>query len=205
MPERRRQGRGRGLDAIFDTGDLSLDEAPSGEGDNHPQRRPSGREAQADEHPVSKKATPGQDDQTDEARGPSGEPGPARYSAASGSSRVGSYTQEPQARGGGDSRDHHARSAHLEHADPTTRQSEPTDPGSRRLPGRPAGSVGQSRTLLQKGFYLELEQDQMLDQIRSSLKSKGFTPDRSAIVRAAVESFYQLDPTDQEEMVRRLK
>lgn len=205
MPERRRQGRGRGLDAIFDTGDLSLDEAHSGEGNDHLQRRSSGREAQAEERPVSKKATPGQDEQSDEARGPSDSAGPAVDSAASGSSRVGDYAQEPQARGGGESRDHHARSAHLEHADPTTRQSEPPDPGNPRPPGRPAGSVGQSRTLLQKGFYLELEQDQMLDQIRSSLKSKGFTPDRSAIVRAAVESFYQLDPADQEEMVRRLK
>jgi hypothetical protein len=59
--------------------------------------------------------------------------------------------------------------------------------------------------LLQRGFYIEPEQDRMVDQIKVSLKGTAFTPDRSAIVRAAIENFYDLDPDDQEERVRRAK
>jgi hypothetical protein len=45
----------------------------------------------------------------------------------------------------------------------------------------------------------------MLDEIKAALKGRGFTPDRSAIVRAALTKFSELEPFDQEELVRRNK
>jgi len=74
-----------------------------------------------------------------------------------------------------------------------------------RGPGRPRGQVSPGRELVQRGFYLEPEQDRMLDEIKASLKGRGFTPDRSAIARAALAHFGDLDASDQEELVRRFK
>lgn len=217
MSERRRGRRGRGLDAIFDTGDLSLDEDPSVKDDEDPPRRSQPSEPEAD-------VTPGRSSYGEEERAPRTSTDPANSGSARGPAtgdRGGgdeaSYDSETRvdSDAGGSwvsARDPHSpgsepirgRYNHLDLPDPDLpRGDRPTS--DRRAPGRPSGSLGQPRTLLQKGFYLELEQDQMLDQIRSSLKSTGFTPDRSAIVRAAVESFYRLDPAEQEEMVRRLK
>lgn len=71
--------------------------------------------------------------------------------------------------------------------------------------GRPRGQVSQDRELIQRGFYLEATQDRMLDEIKAALKGRGFTPDRSAIVRAALTKFSELEPFDQEELVRRNK
>lgn len=208
MSERRR--RGRGLEAIFDNADLSLDEPPAGERDDEPRRRSSTREDRAHEPPAARKdsadrtpAVSGEDfskpqppAEDSDARDPEREPR-GRDTDGSG--------WEPQDRGGGETGERYTRTGRSAHVAPTPGNYESAAPDGRRAPGRPSGSMGQPRRLLQKGFYLELEQDQMLDQIRSSLKSTGFTPDRSAIVRAAVESFYSLDPAEQEEMVRRLK
>jgi hypothetical protein len=58
---------------------------------------------------------------------------------------------------------------------------------------------------VQRGFYLEPSQDRMIDEIKVGLKGRGFNPDRSAIIRAAVEYFHQLDRFEQEERVRRSK
>jgi hypothetical protein len=58
---------------------------------------------------------------------------------------------------------------------------------------------------VQRGFYLEPGQDRMIDEIKVGLKGRGFNPDRSAIIRAAVEHFHALDRFEQEERVRRAK
>ena len=75
----------------------------------------------------------------------------------------------------------------------------------RRGPGRPRLEQPPSRELVQRGFYLEPSQDRMIDEIKVGLKGRGFNPDRSAIIRAAVEYFHQLDRFEQEERVRRSK
>ena len=75
----------------------------------------------------------------------------------------------------------------------------------RRGPGRPQLQHPPARELVQRGFYLEPGQDRMIDEIKVGLKGRGFNPDRSAIIRAAVEYFYELDRFAQEERVRRSK
>jgi 3-methyladenine DNA glycosylase Tag len=45
----------------------------------------------------------------------------------------------------------------------------------------------------------------MLDEMKAALKKRGFTPDRSAIVRAALRHFGLLDTVEQEGLVRREK
>ena len=75
----------------------------------------------------------------------------------------------------------------------------------RRGPGRPRLEHPRARELVQRGFYLEPSQDRMIDEIKVGLKCRGFNPDRSAIIRAAVEYFHQLDRFEQEERVRRSK
>ena len=75
----------------------------------------------------------------------------------------------------------------------------------RRGPGRPRLEQPRARELVQRGFYLEPSQDRMIDEIKVGLKGRGFNPDRSAIIRAAVEYFHQLDRFEQEERVRRSK
>ena len=75
----------------------------------------------------------------------------------------------------------------------------------RRGPGRPRLEHPPSRELVQRGFYLEPSQDRMIDEIKVGLKGRGFNPDRSAIIRAAVEYFHALDRFEQEERVRRSK
>ena len=75
----------------------------------------------------------------------------------------------------------------------------------RRKPGRPRLEHPPARELVQRGFYLEPSQDRMIDEIKVGLKGRGFNPDRSAIIRAAVEYFYELDRFEQEERVRRSK
>jgi hypothetical protein len=75
----------------------------------------------------------------------------------------------------------------------------------RRGPGRPRLEHSPARELVQRGFYLEPGQDRMIDEIKVGLKGRGFNPDRSAIIRAAVEYFHALDKFAQEERVRRSK
>jgi hypothetical protein len=75
----------------------------------------------------------------------------------------------------------------------------------RRGPGRPRLEHPPARELVQRGFYLEASQDRMIDEIKVGLKGRGFNPDRSAIIRAAVEYFHELDRFNQEERVRRSK
>jgi hypothetical protein len=75
----------------------------------------------------------------------------------------------------------------------------------RRGPGRPKLEHPPVRQLVQRGFYLEPSQDRMIDEIKVGLKGRGFNPDRSAIIRAAVEYFHELDRSEQEERVRRSK
>jgi len=75
----------------------------------------------------------------------------------------------------------------------------------RRGPGRPRLEHPPARELVQRGFYLEPGQDRMIDEIKVGLKGRGFNPDRSAIIRAAVEYFHALDRFEQEERVRRSK
>ena len=75
----------------------------------------------------------------------------------------------------------------------------------RRRPGRPRLEHPPARELVQRGFYLEPEQDRMLDEIKVGLKGRGFNPDRSAIIRAAIEYFHELDRLKQEDRVRRAK
>jgi hypothetical protein len=75
----------------------------------------------------------------------------------------------------------------------------------RRGPGRPRLEHPPGRELVQRGFYLEPIQDRMIDEIKVGLKGRGFNPDRSAIIRAAVEYFHALDRFEQEERVRRSK
>jgi hypothetical protein len=75
----------------------------------------------------------------------------------------------------------------------------------RRGPGRPQLEHPPARELVQRGFYLEPGQDRMIDEIKVGLKGRGFNPDRSAIIRAAVEYFHELDRFAQEERVRRSK
>ena len=75
----------------------------------------------------------------------------------------------------------------------------------RRGPGRPRMEHPPGRKLVQRGFYLEPSQDRMIDEIKVGLKGRGFNPDRSAIIRAAVEYFHELDRFEQEERVRRSK
>jgi len=58
---------------------------------------------------------------------------------------------------------------------------------------------------VQRGFYLEVDQDRTLDETKAALKRRGFTPDRSAIVRAALRHFGWLDRVEQEGLVRREK
>ena len=79
------------------------------------------------------------------------------------------------------------------------------DPPLRRGRGRPRLEHSPTRELVQRGFYLESSQDRMIDEIKVGLKGGGFNPDRSAIIRAAVEYFYELDRFEQEERVRRSK
>ena len=75
----------------------------------------------------------------------------------------------------------------------------------RRGRGRPRLKHAPARKLVQRGFYLEPSQDRMIDEIKVGLKGRGFNPDRSAIIRAAVEYFHELDKFEQEERVRRSK
>jgi len=75
----------------------------------------------------------------------------------------------------------------------------------RRGRGRPRLEHPPARELVQRGFYLEPSQDRMIDEIKVGLKGRGFNPDRSAIIRAAVEYFHELDKFEQEERVRRSK
>ncbi len=75
----------------------------------------------------------------------------------------------------------------------------------RRGPGRPRLEHPPARKLVQRGFYLEPGQDRMIDEIKVGLKGRGFNPDRSAIIRAAVEYFHELDRFEQEDRVRRTK
>jgi hypothetical protein len=75
----------------------------------------------------------------------------------------------------------------------------------RRGPGRPRLEHPPARELVQRGFYLEPSQDRMIDEIKVRLKGRNFNPDRSAIIRAAVEYFRELDRFEQEERVRRSK
>ena len=75
----------------------------------------------------------------------------------------------------------------------------------RRGPGRPRLKQPPARELVQRGFYLEHEQDRMIDEIKVGLKGRGFNPDRSAIIRAAVEYFHELDRFEQEQRVRQSK
>lgn len=149
MSERRERRRGRGLDAIFDSADLSLEPAP----------RPAER--------------------SPEAAGPANHPPEERPAGRLDRDEVG----ERAARAGR-----------------TIRYRDDI-----RSPGRPRGQVSQARALVQRGFYLEPEQDRMLDETKAALKGRGFTPDRSAIVRAALEHFRGLDSFDQEDLVRRFK
>lgn len=144
MSERRSRGKGRGLDGIFDSADLTLT-------------------------PTAKPAQPSVET-PDTGAGLEPEVGETRVPAWSGVDRQ---------RGG--------RSV------------------GRPSVGRPRGQVSQDRELIQRGFYLEAEQDRMLDEIKAELKGRGFTPDRSAIVRAALTKFSELEPFDQEELVRRNK
>ena len=87
--------------------------------------------------------------------------------------------------------------------EPSPRRQE--DQPLRRRPGRPRLEHPPARELVQRGFYLEPSQDRMIDEIKVGLKGRGFNPDRSAIIRAAVEYFYELDKFEQEERVRRSK
>ncbi len=75
----------------------------------------------------------------------------------------------------------------------------------RRRPGRPRLEHPPARELVQRGFYLEPAQDRMVDEIKVGLKSRGFNPDRSAIIRAAIQYFHELDRFEQEDRVRRAK
>ena len=84
------------------------------------------------------------------------------------------------------------------------RQQEEDRP-TRRGPGRPRLKHPPAREFVQRGFYLEPSQDRMIDEIKIGLKGRGFNPDRSAIIRAAVEYFHELDRFEQEERVRRSK
>jgi hypothetical protein len=86
----------------------------------------------------------------------------------------------------------------------SSRQQEEDRP-IRRGPGRPWLEHPPARELVQRGFYLEPGQDRMIDEIKVGLKGRGFNPDRSAIIRAAVEYFHALDKFAQEERVRRSK
>jgi hypothetical protein len=79
------------------------------------------------------------------------------------------------------------------------------DPPIRRGRGRPRLEHPPARELVQRGFYLEPSQDQMIDEIKVGLKGQRFNADRSAIIRAAVEYFHELDRFEQEERVRRSK
>ena len=85
------------------------------------------------------------------------------------------------------------------------RQQEEGDRPIRRGPGRPRREQPAARELVQRGFYLQPSQDRMIDEIKVGLKGRGFNPDRSAIIRAAVEYFHELDRFEQEERVRRSK
>lgn len=78
-------------------------------------------------------------------------------------------------------------------------------PPIRRGRGRPKLEHPPARDLVQRGFYLEPSQDRIIDEIKIGLKGRGFNPDRSAIIRAAVEYFHELDRFEQEERVRRSK
>lgn len=78
-------------------------------------------------------------------------------------------------------------------------------PSGRRGPGRPRLEQPPARELVQRGFYLEPGQDRIIDEVKVGLKGRGFNPDRSAIIRAAVEHFYELDRFEQEKRVRRAK
>jgi hypothetical protein len=94
--------------------------------------------------------------------------------------------------------------------EPTERAEQPLhqqeeDRPIRRGPGRPRLEHPPARELIQRGFYLEPEQDRIIDEIKVGLKGRGFNPDRSAIIRAAVEYFHELDRFEQEERVRRSK
>jgi hypothetical protein len=75
----------------------------------------------------------------------------------------------------------------------------------RRGRGRPRLEHPPARELVQRGFYLEPSQDRMIDEIKVGLKGRGFNPDRSTIIRAAVEYFHELDNFEQENRVRRSK
>ena len=86
----------------------------------------------------------------------------------------------------------------------SSRQQEEDRP-IRRGPGRPRLEHPPARELVQRGFYLEPSQDRMIDEIKVGLKGRGFNPDRSAIIRAAVEYFHALDRFEQEDRVRRSK
>lgn len=149
MSERRERRKGRGLDAIFDSADLSLEPAPTRRPDLMPESAP--------------------------------ESAPAAGTIERERDEVGERTVPA----GGSLR---------------TRRSDEF-----RRPGRPRGQVSQARELVQRGFYLEPDQDRMLDETKAALKGRGFTPDRSAIVRAALEHFGGLDRFDQEDLVRRFK
>ena len=88
-----------------------------------------------------------------------------------------------------------------EEQDPRKQEDRPI----RRGPGRPRLEHPPTRELVQRGFYLEPSQDRMIDEIKVVLKGRGFNPDRSAIIRAAVEYFHELDRFEQEERVRQSK
>ena len=159
MSENRSRRRGRGIDAIFDSTDLSLAPPPIHEQpvDEPPEDRPRASEDVQEPERIRERA------ETREREVEVGE--------RSASPAVEATSLRRAARG----------------------------------PGRPRGQVSPGRELVQRGFYLEPEQDRMLDEIKAALKGRGFTPDRSAIVRAALAHFGDLDAFDQEDLVRRFK
>lgn len=156
MSENRNRRKGRGIDAIFDSADLSLAPPPVRE-------RPVVQHTE--DHPKEPEAV--QESERDSMREDVREREVGGRTAPS----VGATSYGRATRG----------------------------------PGRPRGQVSPGRALVQRGFYLEPEQDRMLDEIKASLKGRGFTPDRSAIARAALAHFGGLDPFDQEDLVRRFK
>lgn len=224
-PREPRRRRGRGIDAIFDSTDLDLGPAAP------PDPKPSDADkpATVQEAPTAERLPGRAEPRPDEPIDPHfGEEIP---DAAPGVSRVGAYGDEPRdGRVGGEGGSVPRRrsttgatvGAHARTATPgdtarapsvsepparerVTREVAPGEPRGGRSAGRPPSNRPPGRELVQRGFYLEVEQDRTLDETKAALKSRGFTPDRSAIVRAALEHFARLDRLDQEELVRREK
>lgn len=210
-----RRRRGRGIDAIFDSTDLALDPNPVDPAIDPavPSAAPPARSQSRADGPVDERGG-GEGSVADPETNPVDPNHGARSAGANldqearnhGADRT-YYSNPPRPDGGSGAAELPDAAAYTNAPADTYEGSEeyPSERSPRRPAGRPPANRPAGRELVQRGFYLEVEQDRTLDETKAALKRRGFTPDRSSIVRAALDHFGRLDRTDQAHLVQRAK